>query len=170
MEGSPILELQPCPLVSVCESNAAKVVVVKVRQEPACKKLRGTKQIVAGLPHPLLPPQSSSPLLTSCSRCRRVVPQKRKRGSGTGRKTGSGMSCQTGWTWVRERWLEASRRQGGGRDPEIGFPSQNPPSTHASSTKAGGWRSHPGPQAIQSSQLCLSRPGSPLPANTAPRT
>jgi hypothetical protein len=112
------------------ESNSAKVVVAKVRREPAGKELRGTKQIVACLPHPLLPPQSSSPLVTSCSRCRRVVPQKRKRGSGTGRKTGSGMSCPTGWTWARYRWSEASRSQGGCGDPSK--PTQSACSFHHS--------------------------------------
>lgn len=82
-------------------------------------------------PPPRLPPQPFSPLLTSCSRCRRGVPQKRKRGSGTGRKTGSGTSCRTGWTWAGHK---RGRRgtQGGAGTPEAGSPPLCP---HA----ARGW-------------------------------
>lgn len=69
---------------------------MKVGPEPPGEELRGIKQTAFCLPHTLFPPKPFSPLVTSCSRCRRVVPQKRKRGSGTGRKTGSETSCRTG--------------------------------------------------------------------------
>lgn len=99
--------------------------------------LPGTSYVAFSKQSPVSATPASAPALppsvTSCSRCRRGVPQKRKRGSGTGRKTGSETSCPTGSTWARQSGEEPASPSGAGT-PDAGGggggPSPDAPSPH----------------------------------------